>query len=768
MANSAADLTALEQRLSGVLDDLRACDSVASWQEAETISRTLANGLRSRDGPVNNHSILGETVLPRTVASLFTLALHGSLTPDDQYTSAVFELLRVAANLCMDHDENRGRLLEAGFPQAIVSLLEGYAENLPPPPHTRPLELSISHLRVIKTSIGALLNASIGYDAVRFRLTSLEAPLTILKLSTAIYPTGYWYNLTTSGPHPAFCNENEWNLRSGLSNWAWLAISELKDVKDDTLPILTPDFLPLLVQPLSAFLPNSSSRPLFDAGSELLSGLLDADLENLTESCMLIESLALDVDEIRLSLARGLQSPTEHNDIPCLSIILDFIENGSYPTSWAHAALDEADRKQKQKVFNICKAALIKAVVEVAGEDKNANILWDDSKSEVPGGNFVHKMVDWLKRYVKDLDATTSEHPPNTRSIFDREDMVICASLALGNLARQEKNSKALVSPPYSLVPILASRHLLSSSTDIKVKHGVLGLLKHLAQAPPSSTIIQNALNDAEIIRRIAESGVWDEKGDAMADVVQLSAIGVVKHMAGADVEHAYALVLPSIQRPELPTGLSQVLALVKRSDSVPIRSEGSRVLVNVVRMLWGNKLSTTTSDMAATGSTDRDGQEKQNKHNAAIRTVLTPESASILTRLVGASGKYPLLVNEGLVALTMLSISKEGALLVLDALTAPLGIELPPDSPLDSMSPLTVSDLGVTSPTKARVHLNVPRYPLDMLIFTLKNVDNPANFPTEVRANLKGYVQDIQKKADAFEEAARILRSQIPFKNQI
>ncbi|KAG6889311.1 hypothetical protein C0995_001967 [Termitomyces sp. Mi166 len=665
----------------------------------------------------------------------------------------------------MDHDENRGRLLETGLPQAIVSLLEGYTENLPRPSHTQPLELSIPHLRVIKTSIGALLNAGIGYDAVRFRLTSLEAPLTILKLSTAIYPTGFWYSATNSSPD-AVGDEDEWILRSGLSNWAWLALSELKDVKDDTLPILTPDFLPLLVQPLRAFLPDSSpSRPLFAKGSELLSGLIEADLENLTESCMLIESLALDVDEIRLSLARGLESPAEHSDIPCLSIILDFIENGSYPNSWTYAALDETDRKRNEKAFNICKAALIKAVVEVTGEDKTADILWDDSKLGVPGGIFVHKMVDWLKRYVRDLDATTSKRPPSTSSIFDREDMVICASLSLGNLARQvmaEKNCKALVSPPYLLTPVLASHHLLSSSTDIKVKHGVLGLLKHLAQAPPSSVVIQNALGEAEIIWRIAESGVWDEKGDAMADIVQLSAIGVVKHMAGANVEHVYALVLPRTPPSGLPTGLSQVLALVKRSDSVPIKSEGSRVLVNVVRTLWGSKLSTTTTDAAPLGTADRDVQEeKQKRHNAAIRTVLTPESASVLTRLAGASGKYPLLVNEGLVALTMFSISKEGALLVLDALTAPLGMEVPPESPLGSMSPLTASDPSVPSPTKARVHLNLPRHPLDMLIFTLKNVDNPANFPTEVRANVCSFLIQLSKhthgdKLEQVKEAVR------------
>ncbi|KAG6897469.1 hypothetical protein C0992_001244 [Termitomyces sp. T32_za158] len=751
MTNPTTDLVALEQRLSVILSDLRASDSVASWQEIEVISRTLAN--------VDSHSILGETALPRTLASLLALALHESSTPDDQYTSVVFELLRVAANLCMDHDENRGRLLETGFPQAIVSLLEGYAESLPPPSHTRVLELSIPHLRVIKTSIGALLNASIGYDPVRFRLISLEAPLTILKLSTAIYSTGYWYSASTNGPRSAVGDEDEWILRSGLSNWAWLTLSELKDVKDDTLPVLTSDFLPLLVQPLSAFLPDASHpRPLFDEGSELLSDLIDADLENLSESCMLIESLALDVDDMRVSLARGLHSPMEHNDIPCLSIILDFIEQASYPISWTYAALDETDRKHKEKTFNICKAALIKAVVEVAGEDRNADILWDDSKSEMPGGDFVHKMVDWLKRYVKDLDTPGSEDSSGTQSVFDREDMVICASLSLGNLARQERKSATLVSPPYSLVPILTSKHLLSPLTDIKVKHGVLGLLKHLAQTAPSSTVIHNALREAEIVRKIVESGVWDEKGDVMADVVQLSAIGVVKHMAGANVEHVYALVLPSAQSPELPTGLNQILSLVKRSDSVPIKSEGSRVLVNIVRALRGSKPFATTSDAAASGSVDRNAQEKQKKHNAALRMVITPESALVLTRLVGASGKYPLLVNEGLVALTMFSMSKEGALLVLDALTAPLGLDLPIDSPLDS---LTANDLSVSSPSKSRVHLNTPRHPLDMLMFALKNVDNPANFPSEVRANVCSFFIQLTKltHGDKLEQVKEAIR---------
>jgi hypothetical protein len=63
-------------------------------------------------------------------------------------------------------DENRGHLLEAGLPQVIVSLLEGYTELIPVGAYTEPLALSIPHLKVVRTAIGVLLNASIGYGVV--------------------------------------------------------------------------------------------------------------------------------------------------------------------------------------------------------------------------------------------------------------------------------------------------------------------------------------------------------------------------------------------------------------------------------------------------------------------------------------------------------------------------------------------------------------------------------------------------------------------------
>lgn len=74
-------------------------------------------------------------------------------------------------------DANRGALLDAGFPQAIFSLLEGYAELVYSPPLPQPLPLSIPHLKVIRTAIGVLLNACVSYGT--YCASSSATPLLI-------------------------------------------------------------------------------------------------------------------------------------------------------------------------------------------------------------------------------------------------------------------------------------------------------------------------------------------------------------------------------------------------------------------------------------------------------------------------------------------------------------------------------------------------------------------------------------------------------------
>ncbi|KAF8201422.1 hypothetical protein BJ912DRAFT_1019387 [Pholiota molesta] len=601
----------LERLLHDLAASIRETSAEESWATVESTARELANHLRVRNASADIHTILGKTELPQR--------LSGSNILDDSKTGPLLEVLRVGANLCMDHNENRAALLEVGFPQSVLSILEAYADTIPTPPNAKPLPLSNSHLKIVRTSI----------DLVKARLTSLEAARTIIKLSSTIYPPTAWTSHLDNPSKEAFIEE--WDLRSGISNWAWRTVSALRDGQDESLQIINPDVLPWITAPLLKFY--------------MLDNLVQTDFDFLEESCTLIEALSLDVEDFRLELARASCYPEDTKS---------------------------ADRKNKEKAFDICKAALIKAVVEVFGEEKNEDVLWTDANSEQPGGPLVEKFVQWIRGYIEHVAVGTSGTA--------RDDMTICASLSLGNLVRKSNVATALLSSPYSLAPILASPQFISPSTDIKLKHGILGLLKHLSQFSKLSPIIPASLADVGIIERIARSGIWDEKSDAMADVIQLNAISVAKHMCHASLDHAFALVLPSDK--DKPTGLSQILALVKRSDSVSIKSEGLAVWLS-----------------------DRVAEEQQKKKEQCMAILLTAESAKILT-------------GSSLAATTSL---------VLEALTIPPNGDAP-------LSPSTSSEITSALPTPSSRNdgLPVPRHALDMLVFVLRNVDNPVNFPIE------------------------------------
>lgn len=113
--------------------------------------------------------------------------------------------------------------------------------------------------------------------------------------------------------------------------------------------------------------------------------------------------------------------PDEHGGVGCLAEILRFIDQGDHHPLWASES--QAEQTKKQKAFDLYKAAMVKSVVELAGEEKNTDVLWDESDPEKPGGVFISQMVNWIKSQ-KNLKEQ------------DRDDLVICATLSLGNLVR--------------------------------------------------------------------------------------------------------------------------------------------------------------------------------------------------------------------------------------------------------------------------------------------------------------------------------------------
>ena len=160
------------------------------------IVKVLGHSSDKNDHTDDQHTALGRTSLPQTLNSLLKAASHGEKTPPSDKRGPIFEILRVGANLCMDHgtfparspfqslnrrllsDENRGNLLEAGFPQTVVTLLESYSESIPPKrPLTDPLPIHPEDLKIAKTAVGVILNVSLGYG--RSFVSTIEDPLTI-------------------------------------------------------------------------------------------------------------------------------------------------------------------------------------------------------------------------------------------------------------------------------------------------------------------------------------------------------------------------------------------------------------------------------------------------------------------------------------------------------------------------------------------------------------------------------------------------------------
>jgi len=459
-----------------------------------------------------------------------------------------------------------------------------------------------------------------------------------------------------------------------------------------------PEALPSLVIPLFAFLPPfpASSGPLYES-PQTRSALCGCDVDALEEVCELLESLTMDVVDVRLALARGMTFPEEQTGQSCLTSLLDFVEYGHAPPYWNEAS--ESDSKRWSTTLEICKAAVLKAVVETSGEDNNMEVLWDLTESNASG--FVSRMLRWLR------EANQDSSP--------RDDLIMCAALCLGNLVRRENNSTALVKPPISVTSYLA--HFLKPGTDLKVKHAVISLLKHLSQSPSN----RPALGEGHVLEGLRTCDIFGEKSD-FSEIVQMPAINLAKHLCTNNVLNSIACALDSDEL--APACLAQVLALSCRSDAVAVKSEGARVLVNVVK-----SLCSSTGDI------------HESRRQEALKSTTNYESTAILAQLLGRSKKHVILLNESITAMLLLAFQPSGAVHVLDAVVAPLPREAGPPSRSNTLT-MPTEGSNPASPVVG------PSTALDMLLTILTNADPITTFPAELRANLCALLAELGKES--------------------
>ncbi|PWN51429.1 hypothetical protein IE53DRAFT_386201 [Violaceomyces palustris] len=629
-------------------------------------------------------SPFGKTSLSSECVALLKLSLRlPPSTPQTKQacTDAQIEAMRVLANLCIDHAENRDQVHLVSGAATIVQVLSSVLDGTAAASTTGDAMLSLFPLKtltLIRTSVGALLNLQLEHADTRASLLNVESIKTLARVGSdeRIYSPNAW-----TGPHPVGSLEDgdivdKVKIGATIASWSWRVVQEVcdnqgqpgqparpgsttgadDDEDDGANAILTQAGFGATILPLLHFYRNAESKP--EEGGEYLdldagdvTDLIDADAEILQSVAELIEKCSQsEVEHRKLAVlppAEGWQSKAavvEPFRSP-LDFFMSFVEFSAPPSRWsidedADSSLpppeDEEALIEALKSFSKTKAAIARAIVAIAGEDDNMSELFggglekptaSDSSTKDGQGWFISRLKSWIKYDAK-----------------KRDDLVSCGMLALGNLARKDSHCLALVNQ-HNLAPFLAS--LMSPSNDIKVSHGLVSLLKNLSIPSDNKSVI----GELGVIENVSQ---FLRKEKDMVQPLQFGTIGLLKHLCSGVPDNAIRLIgRPSeaSAEPEVKqeSALDLVLALIRRTDDVPTRMESTRVIVNVIKTLWSS----------SSASLD------QGKLARARKALVRVEVAKALTEMVRGSPKYPVLVNEGIFALTLLGSDKAGARLV-------------------------------------------------------------------------------------------------------
>ncbi|CAG8433725.1 10422_t:CDS:10 [Diversispora eburnea] len=261
-----------------------------------------------------------------------------------------------------------------------------------------------------------------------------------------------------------------------------------------------------------------------------------------------------------------LESVAIDND----EIQLILVQDGLFPILLDFLELSKPPNNCEEhitKSYGECKAAILKVIVAIT--NKNMSPLFNDSV-------VFHRFLHWLNLGPQ------------------RDDLQMCAALSLGNLARTE--------------PLV---NVLKTSDNIKVQHAVVGVLKNLSLPVQNKNII-GSLGIIEIASPLLEKDT--------VQPIQLGIIGIFKHLSNQNGE--------KLNNSEKPLDL--LLKLIQRTDEIAVKSEGTRVLVNLVKNIWNTSINTLRLEL---------------NRKEIVQSIVN----------IIIESKYSILQNEGIIALTLL-----------------------------------------------------------------------------------------------------------------
>ncbi|KAI8577275.1 hypothetical protein K450DRAFT_282785 [Umbelopsis ramanniana AG] len=345
--------------------------------------------------------------------------------------------------------------------------------------------------------------------------------------------------------------------------------------------------------------------------------------------------------------------------------LLDFIEQAEIA--------DDADEEEQKQFDQICKC-FVKAIVDVSLADDNLNHLYENESV--------------LNRYLKWIEDANDESVTS--------DMQTCAALSLGNLARTDEHCVDLVQKYHVEIPLL---RLLKKTTDLRVQHAVVSILKNLSLPKQNK---QN-IGSAGAIQAVAP---YLDASKDMLKPVQFAVIGILKLLAVGDDFNATQIVTaePSVDEAEESDTISpldRVVEFIQRVDDVAAKSEATRVLVNLIKTAWS----------------------QENVSSVVLRERLCSiQIVKALAALVRSS-KFSILQNEAIIALTLLFTQENNDAFIRDGLAVFV-------APEESLSHVTDESTETQSEELEKATLNLLQVLLRIII------ENDAQMPEQVRCN--------------------------------
>ncbi|GAA5872973.1 hypothetical protein JCM8547_003277 [Rhodosporidiobolus lusitaniae] len=674
-------------RVLAILVDNSQTDAV-DWAGVARAGKALADGLRSEEF----RTVLGEAGAPAAVGKLLEKAVRAGEEGQDgaELLAGRTELARVVGNLCFEHDVNRQLCLDADIPASLTALLaqllglvdEGVAVE-------QQRVLSVLELKYVRATVGALLNMSLKFDPVRRELTKsanlrslialLDSRTSACKTTAPIYTVGCW------AVEPVG-DVDEWEERLQVASMtiSW-GVNVLEDVLNESKAELPPS---AVLSFSSALLPiytaaSHPSRPFHFSGEEA-SDYLDTDIELLSVSAALLEGTLLDLDSAKLALAFSTYNPSlSYPSSTLLEHLVAFIKSAFPPPYWAASTEHQA---RTEKAFSTVKAAVVRAVVEAPNSDEVMQRLWKETKVKGEGGKswLVEKMVLWLEEAQGE----------------GREDILICAAHLLAGMGRKDEHTESLVheyglaGPLARIVQERVDQSLAAPGEQgrpgetTQILFGVVSLLRHLAIPVKNRQVV----GETGVINSVAQ--LLRKELDIVGPL-QLSSIGLLKHLTASNIPNSLQVVgiPPAPVNAEAPSSnpvsspLDHILVLVSRTDDTRLRSEATRIVVNLVRSLFSTKAAipqyaSLSSPAPSFSSSSEHIDDEELLRSQGRGGLVRPEATVALSELVRLSEKYPMLINEGIVALALLAgSSDEGASLVLSSLLRTPKTPTPPPS---------------------------------------------------------------------------------------